>query len=980
MRLLKFKPRQKRIHNSWRSFILSATLVLIIILTNTLFTPIANSREKSFVAVGAYENNPKIFTDPDGNVAGFWPDLLSYIAQKENWNIKYIRGSWDECLERLLNGQIDIMPDVAFTEERVKIYAFSKNPVLASWSRVYVKNENTDIESITDLENKKIAVLKGSVNFLGVDGIKEIVHEFNINCTFIEFDSYNHVFEAIENNLTDAGVTNRNFGNKNQKKFGLKKTAVIFQPINIKFAFTKNSLFTQNFSEKIDYHMEKLLKDNNSLYYRLLDKYFEIEIAEKTIEVFPMWLKTVLKSIGVLIFCLILVVFISRIQVKKKTRELTIRTNSLRESEEKYRLISENTIDCIWQMNLDLEFTYINEAVFPLFGYTPEEYIGSKLPEHCSSEELEKMRAIIADLLDSLPDKTMTVFETSIYHKNGEEIPCEISGKVVLDNAGNPLYAQGMTRVITERKKAEKDLQDSKEKLLQFVQANPIPTFIIDRDHVLTHWNNACEKLTGFSTVEMLGTKKHRVAINEKEGDVLADLIVDRKTDPEIKKHYEEKIYSSAFAEGAYNGEAFCPKLKENGKWLLFTGTPLKDQEGNIIGAIEILQDITNQKQTEAQLRQAQKMESVGRLAGGVAHDYNNALTAIMGYTELAMMDSDPSGPLHADLNQVLKAGRRAQDITRQLLAFARKQTIAPIVLDLNKNVESMLKMLRRLIGEDIDLAWLPETGLWSVKMDPSQIDQILANLCVNARDAIEGVGKVTIETNTVVFDAAYCADHAGFVPGEFVQLSVSDNGCGMDKEILKKIFEPFFTTKDVDKGTGLGLSMVYGIVKQNNGFINVYSEPGNGTTIKIYLPRYKGKAVEIQGEITGTIPQGRSETILVVEDDQPILKLAQKILEGLNYNVLISDSPKGAIRMVKEQTGKIHLLITDVIMPEMNGRELSEHLQSLFPDLKCIFMSGYTSNAIAHHGVLDEGVHFVQKPFSKTDLATIIRKVLDRE
>jgi two-component system cell cycle sensor histidine kinase/response regulator CckA len=373
-------------------------------------------------------------------------------------------------------------------------------------------------------------------------------------------------------------------------------------------------------------------------------------------------------------------------------------------------------------------------------------------------------------------------------------------------------------------------------------------------------------------------------------------------------------------------------------------------------------------------------MESVGRLAGGVAHDYNNALTAIMGFTDLALMDSDPEGPLHTDLNQVLKAARRAQDITRQLLAFARKQTIAPIVLNLNDNVESMLKMLRRLIGEDIDLVWLPGKALGNVKMDPSQIDQILANLCVNARDAITGVGKITIETGMVTLDKTYCDNHAGFVPGEFVLMSVSDNGCGMDKEILDNIFEPFFTTKTIDKGTGLGLSTVYGIVKQNKGFINVYSEPGKGTTINIYLPQHKGKAVKIQGESTAKIPQGCGETILVVEDNQPILKLAQKILEGLNYTVLIADTPKGAIRLAKEHTGKIHLLITDVIMPEMDGCELSEHLQSLFPDLKSIFMSGYTANIIAHQGVLDEGVHFIQKPFSKNDLATIVRKVLDGE
>ncbi len=387
---------------------------------------------------------------------------------------------------------------------------------------------------------------------------------------------------------------------------------------------------------------------------------------------------------------------------------------------------------------------------------------------------------------------------------------------------------------------------------------------------------------------------------------------------------------------------------------------------------------VDKQKKLEQQLVHAQKMESVGRLAGGVAHDYNNALTTIMGFTELAMMDAGPTGPIHDDLNQVLKAGRQARDITRQLLAFARKQTIAPVVLNLNPTVDSMLKMLRRLIGEDIDLVWLPGKNLWNVQMDPSQINQILANLCVNARDAIQDVGKVTIETNTVVFDAAYCADHAGFIPGEFVLLAVSDNGCGMDEKIRSQIFEPFFTTKNIDKGTGLGLSTVYGIVKQNNGFINVYSEPGKGTTIKIYLSRHKGKTVDIHRENPEVIPHGRGETILVVEDDQPILKLTEKILSSLGYKVLVAGTPKGAMKQAEEHTGKIYLLVTDVVMPEMNGLELSEQLKLTHPDLKCLFMSGYTANAIAHHGVLDKGVHFIQKPFSKRDLAVMIRRVLD--
>ncbi|MBU1155488.1 MAG: response regulator, partial [Proteobacteria bacterium] len=355
-------------------------------------------------------------------------------------------------------------------------------------------------------------------------------------------------------------------------------------------------------------------------------------------------------------------------------------------------------------------------------------------------------------------------------------------------------------------------------------------------------------------------------------------------------------------------------------------------------------------------------------------------LSVIIGFTELAMDEVDPAGPLRANLDQVLTAAQRAADITRQLLAFARKQPIAPQVLDLNGIVESMLKMLRRLISEEIDLTWAPGTELWPVKLDPSQVDQILANLCVNARDAIEEQGKITIETGNATFDDAYCADHSGFIPGEFVLLAVSDNGCGIGKDILDNMFEPFFTTKDADKGTGLGLSTVYGIVKQNKGFINVYSEPGEGTTIKLYLPRHQGEAVAALGPDPEGLPQGRGETILLVEDDLPIIKLAKKTLQGLGYKVLAARTPFEAMALAEQHPGGIDLLLTDVIMPQMNGRDLALRLQTLFPKLKCVFMSGYTANVIAHHGVLDQGVHFIQKPFYKKDMAKMVRKALDEK
>jgi two-component system, cell cycle sensor histidine kinase and response regulator CckA len=400
-----------------------------------------------------------------------------------------------------------------------------------------------------------------------------------------------------------------------------------------------------------------------------------------------------------------------------------------------------------------------------------------------------------------------------------------------------------------------------------------------------------------------------------------------------------------------------------------------------------IVRDITERKKAEeerinlqAQYDQAQKMESVGRLAGGVAHDFNNMLGVILGRTEMLLEDIDPALPFFVDIQEIRKAAERSASLTRQLLAFARKQTIAPRVLDLNETVEGMLKLLRRLIGEDIDLVWLPGRGLWPVNMDPSQIDQILANLCVNAGDAIDGVGKVTIHTECVVYDEAPGEGHGELVPGEYVLLAVSDDGCGMNKETLGKLFEPFFTTKEVGKGTGLGLATIYGIVKQNNGYVNVYSEPGQGTTFRLYIPRYLGKSEKEEKHLLEKESAGGHQTILLVEDELTILAMTETMLARMGYRVMAAATPEQAIALAGKMAGGIDLLLTDVIMPGMNGRDLDKHLRSLHPQLKTLFMSGHTADVIAHRGILDEGVAFIEKPFSINDLAAMLQRLLGEE
>jgi len=414
-------------------------------------------------------------------------------------------------------------------------------------------------------------------------------------------------------------------------------------------------------------------------------------------------------------------------------------------------------------------------------------------------------------------------------------------------------------------------------------------------------------------------------------------------------------------------------------------GVPIKDAYGNIISIVKIARNVTDIRRAEIekirldnQYRQAQKMESVGRLTGGVAHDFNNMLGVILGCTELALNEVEPSQPVFASLQEIRMAAERSSDLTRQLLAFARRQPVEPKVLYLNGTVEGMLKILRRLIGEDVDLVWLPGSALWSVKIDPAQIDQILANLCVNALDAIMNVGRITIETGNIAIDEAYCAGQPRFVPGEYILLTVSDDGCGMNKETLDKLFEPFFTTKEVSKGTGLGLAMVYGIIKQNNGFISVHSEQGIGTTLRIYLPRYTGKTAQVQNEGTVKPVRRGHETILLVDDEPAIRKTTAIMLERQGYTVLAADTPGEAIRLAREFTGQIHLLLTDVVMPKMKGRELAKNILIHHPKINCLFMSGYTADVITNNEVLDEDVYFIQKPFTIQDLADKVRQVMD--
>ncbi|MDO8836668.1 MAG: PAS domain S-box protein, partial [Vicinamibacterales bacterium] len=620
---------------------------------------------------------------------------------------------------------------------------------------------------------------------------------------------------------------------------------------------------------------------------------------------------------------------------------------ALRRSEQTFRSYIEGSPIGIFVSDARGNLTEVNQAASGVTGYSRDELLGLNIIEFYS----EAQRPAALARFTALLEHRKAGFELAFTRKDGAERYWRIDATVLPD--GRIL---GFATDTTERNRAEEALRQFKS---MFDSAN-FGAALAGLDGRLFYVNARFAEEHGFTSDELVGRP-------------LACL------HNESQMAYVNELHDGMLVSGSFGPVEVWHCHKDGTPFpMLMTGFVIRDASGTPECFAATAIDLRDRKALEVRLAQAQKMESVGRLAGGVAHDFNNMLGVILGYTEMARDQVAPDDPVSDYLREVFVAAQRSADITQQLLAFARKQTIAPRVLDLDETVEGMLKMLRRLIGEDIDLVWRPEAS-WPVLMDPSQVHQILANLCVNARDAIGGVGKVTIETHTAVVDEAYCATHAGFVTGDFVVLAVSDNGCGMDRKTLDNLFEPFFTTKDISKGTGLGLATVYGIVKQNHGFINVYSELGQGTTFRIYLPAHREAEAQALAGQAETAPEARpGETILLVEDEPAILKLTTRMLELLGYRVLTADTPGAALDLARQYAGEIQLVMTDVVMPGMNGRDLAQRLSAVRPHLRRLFMSGYTANVIAHHGVLDEGVQFIQKPFGMKDLATRVRQALD--
>jgi PAS domain S-box-containing protein len=640
---------------------------------------------------------------------------------------------------------------------------------------------------------------------------------------------------------------------------------------------------------------------------------------------------------------------------------------ALAASERKFRSIAEQISDVVFITDQNGITTYVSPAVETIAGYNTDDVIGHSFIEFVYEEDIE--RAVSSFTEGLINPRRDDVIELRYNKKDGSIFYAEIHVQYYEDQ-GFIGYV-GLIRDISGRKKYEQELIESKQFLKNIYDEVNYSIFVVDVLHDGSYQykgiNPRHETLTGIRSDEITGKTPEQLL-----PPAVAESVI---------RHYDDCMR----AERSIQYEESL-QFKGNVSMWETVLNPVRDENGTIFRIIGTSTNITERRQIEeervkleAQLQQSQKMEMVGRLAGGIAHDFNNMLTVILGHADMAVEEMDPSLAAYADFDAIRQAAIHSADLTRQLLAFARKQIIIPKVIELNTAVAEMLPMLQRLIGENITLVWIPGCKNSHIKIDPSQIDQILVNLCVNARDAITGNGRITIESsNQTVRNNRPAAGNTGDVSFAYVTLSVSDDGSGIDKKDLGHVFEPFFTTKESGKGTGLGLSTVYGIVKQNEGNIDCQSELGKGTTFKIHLPLFK---VEVKNDQDAPLAQPvlkGHQTILLVEDEPSILKLCKLILERNGYNVLAFGSSADSIKAAESYNGTIDLLMTDVMMPEMNGSELTKKLLETRPGLKVLFVSGYTADVITHNMILDSGINFIQKPFNPKSLLTTIYNIFN--
>lgn len=1059
-------------------FYFHVLLATVILVTVGFPTHDSVSAEQLLVKIGSYENHPKIFIDENNIVSGFWPELIEAIAKKEDWKVEYIQGTWSDGLDRLQQNEIDMLPDVAFTEERSKRYTFSQAPVLMSWSRLYVHGDNTAIHSIWDLGNKRIAALKNSVNLEGEDGLKDLLNGFQIQCTFVALDTYQEVFQAVTDGKADAAITNRNFGNKNAREYGLKKTPIIFQPIDMKFAFPRESATTHLLAEKINAHMVELIADENSLYYELLKKYFEAGIAEKKIETIPDWLATLLKFLVLLFVVLIIIIMATRFQVQRKTSRILEMNRALTISEKKYRNLADESPDLRYRTDLEGKITYTSQSIYKLSGYTVEEALGIVLADVYVNPEERK-----AFLSTLKKNGYVNNFAAQLKRKDGSIWWAASSAHFYKDHNGNILGVDGITRDITEQKEAEKAIRRSEEQWNRTFNSFPDIVTLQSTDMRIIKANiTACNTL-GLPSDAVLGhhcyelfhgsedpcqncplleikksfTPYSQEIVHEKLGKtflVSAAPVMDEEGHLEYIAHVarditEEKeserdrirltaaieqasetvlvtdlsgsiqyvnpaftkltgysadevlgknpriLQSDEHDEAFYKqmwttllrGETWHGRLtnmKKDGSLFEEEGTisPVKDANGKISNFVAVKRDVSREILLENQLRQSVKMEAVGTMASGIAHDFNNILAAILGYAEFIRSDVSKESRVGKNIAEILTAGKRAAELVKQILTFSRQQTSDKQALLPHLIITEALKMLRGTLPATVIIEENIDPGCGAILASPTSIHQIVVNLCNNGFQAMnDQKGRLQVRLQQQQLAVGDIPLGREITAGDFVVLTVTDSGHGMDKAIMKRIFEPYFSTKDVGRGAGLGLAVAHGLVEDYGGFIQVKSSVGMGSTFSVYFPVTEEAVTqtvvtEQKKASRETMPV--SAKILVVDDELLLVKINARRLQNKGYTVTTHTDSRKALETFQSDPESFDLLVTDQTMPGLSGAELAQAVLAIKPSLPIIMCTGH-SDVVSENKALTMGIKkYVFKPLHGDELLDAVQEVLE--